>query len=928
MLRYHLNILDWRTVIEIRKRVPSSPLFSTLLLLTALVLPGTLRGGEKNLPSLDLSHPGGASVQAVSTVPGKPGAMKGNVPAGWRDDSSWAKVVGSYRLNEFEGVRFLEVRMERIEQGSIQLVSPFPEDATGKTYELTLTARGVRPVSFEVLIVQSDAPYRTYWTREVRVGTRFEEQVLEIPALPAMEKPQLMLRFSSPGGVDLRALSIAAPSGDTTEDEPARNLLKVSRFPLGPPAGMSLNRDVSHDVATFDADPLTYGPSGVPALHAVPEKDKTLEFDSGLIEYRQRNKPHMASVWIRGDGRLVLSAMAVKDGSVRVVKERLFRIRPQHGWQRAELEFVPPGDSANQFLRFQVQGEMWIDAAMVTLGKETLEFAGQGIAEVALGLPDSPAALAGIQFADDPAHVRWAASGAITGTTLKGIVTTATGATADLDPVPLSEKYLQFGKLDFAKIAAEPLGTFRVEAAIYDSTGKQISPFAEIVILRTQQPRFWGQDAPQSAFGQHVRPNTRHVLMAKALGNNWARLHNDGGHITDWRYLEPEPGQWKWADADIDRYRKQHLTVLGQVSTAPKWASYLNDTGIDGDGGYFGKYFLPKDLKQFANYARTLAEHYRGKIAAYEIWNEPWQVRWFGQRYVEVDGTLRIESPDNPQERYVELSRVAFDTLRAVDPAITVVGLNSTTTRESRQGPDGVTDGTSWTAGFLKAGGLKFLDVVSFHEYTADANGFPEDAVSRGVQVALGPNEKFQRILTPAWMTEGASTVGGRVRFGFYKHSLPYRNTEDIPALAESVLRYDVSMLANGVEKIFLYSMGDYIQGTPGSFRSAVTMDGAAHPSALGRASLAWHVDGLNFVELTEIADGVFAYFFEGDGRAVAVLCPRSPSDSFSLPEAPDLSYTDLWLNPVAAGKKLDGATHFASTSGNVPKLKSLLNPR
>ena len=135
--------------------------------------------------------------------------------------------------------------------------------------------------------------------------------------------------------------------------------------------------------------------------------------------------------------------------------------------------------------------------------------------------------------------------------------------------------------------------------------------------------------------------------MAKALGNNWARLHNDGAHITDWAFLEPQPSKWQWSDDHLQLYLDGKLTILGQFSTAPKWASYLADTSIGGDGGYFGKYFLPKDLGQYSNYVKTLAERYKGKTNAYKIWNEPWQVRWFGVGYVEEDGRQRIISPPN-----------------------------------------------------------------------------------------------------------------------------------------------------------------------------------------------------------------------------------------------------------------------------------------
>ena len=136
---------------------------------------------------------------------------------------------------------------------------------------------------------------------------------------------------------------------------------------------------------------------------------------------------------------------------------------------------------------------------MVTPGKEPTPYAGQGDAEVALALPESEASLAGIQFEEEPAITRWAVSGAFVGAKLHGTVTSATGATADLDPVALKDEPLQFGELNFGKIEGQPLGAFRINTAVFDSAGEQISPWAEQVVLLVKKPRFWHRQAPESA---------------------------------------------------------------------------------------------------------------------------------------------------------------------------------------------------------------------------------------------------------------------------------------------------------------------------------------------------------------------------------------------------------------------------------------------
>lgn len=866
-------------------------------------------------------------LEPVAETPGKPGRMSGSVPKGWRDDSSWAEVTGEYVPEEFEGTRYLRVRVDRLDGGAVQLAAPFSEAKTGTAYEINLNVRAPKAFTFTVQVRQAGPPYKEYWRGEARAASaQFEEIKLETSLLPKMENPMLIIQFGQVGTVDIRSLAVVPATLGSEPDTTSRNLLRMSRFPLGPQDGLSLYREVSDETVTFAGDPTVWGPSGVPALHVSSGDHKKFHFDGELIAGLRRGQPHTATVWIKGDGTLILSALSSREGGSKTEKERFFRIRPEHGWQRAELSFTSAKDTPNQFLRFTVNGDIWMDSFMVAPGDEAPVFAGQGAAEVALALPEGPATLAGIQFADEAARLRWAVSGELENGTLRVRVTSATGAESELAPIPLAAGFYQTGELDFGVIEGQPLGAFRVNAAVFDAGEKQISPWSERVVLRVEKPRFWGQTAPQSAFGQHLRPALRHILMAKALGNNWARLHNDGAHITDWASIEPKPGDWRWSDADLQRYADGHLAVLGQFSTAPKWASYLQDTGVEGSGGYFGKYFLPKDLGQFRNYVTTLASRYQNKIQAYEVWNEPWQVKWFGVKYVEEDGRRRIVSPPDAQKRYVELCQIAFEAAKAVDSNITIIGLNSTSTIQSQPGPDGVVDGKTWSAGVIEAGGLKWSDAVSFHTYSADANGFPGDSATAAVETAVGTNDLFPRIDQPVWMTEGSSTVGGRLRFGLNKHTLPYRNPEDVAALAEGVLRYDLSMLANGVEKIFLYSMGDFEQGSSGTFRSGVTLDGAAHPASIGRATLAWHVDGLKFMRHEEIAPGVHAFFFEGEGRSVAVLAPRPDHSPYSLPEDPALEVRDLWNNPLAVGSALEQSAVLITAKDSADALEKILS--
>ncbi|GAB4119843.1 MAG: cellulase family glycosylhydrolase [Roseiflexaceae bacterium] len=77
-----------------------------------------------------------------------------------------------------------------------------------------------------------------------------------------------------------------------------------------------------------------------------------------------------------------------------------------------------------------------------------------------------------------------------------------------------------------------------------------------------------------------------------------------------WRDIEGVRGQFVWEPLDqvVDQSRANRLHILLSVVRSPDWA---------GEGGG-----LP-DSAQFEAFMRVLATRYQGRVAAYQIWNEP-----------------------------------------------------------------------------------------------------------------------------------------------------------------------------------------------------------------------------------------------------------------------------------------------------------------
>ncbi|GIX07583.1 MAG: hypothetical protein KatS3mg115_1986 [Candidatus Poribacteria bacterium] len=153
-------------------------------------------------------------------------------------------------------------------------------------------------------------------------------------------------------------------------------------------------------------------------------------------------------------------------------------------------------------------------------------------------------------------------------------------------------------------------------------------------------------------------------------------------------------------------------------------------------------------------------------------------------------------------------------------------------------------------------------------------------------------------------MSEGSS-VAGRIGEGLYHYTLPYPSAENVQDTADRLCRFVISLLANGVQKVFLYSMHSHFH-FPGenAWRVLVTSDGMPHPSAAAFAVTAYLLEGTQPKAPFEIQPGLHGYPFVGSGRTVLVLAPRSES-RFIPPSSLEWSLFDLWGNPYPEGQPL-----------------------
>ena len=842
--------------------------------------------------------------QAVATP--APDRIAGTLPAGWSDNTEWAQVWVDYRSGEEEARPYTRVATSKVEDGWAQLKHSLPTIASDTYVRLEITARSLDDKMIRVALREEGKPYTTYW--ETNANLRSEWKTFHYEFRQGRIDQPFGLYFMSEGigDFDLATCKLTyfsreqliADLKQRAQGTGTKNLLRLSRFPLGMQMGWSLNRDYSDgDQVVIEGDKDCVGPSGFPSLR-VQGRDG-VNFYTTPFSIPNAFGKHVASVSLKGTGQIAIRVICDR----RTLASRDVSLTGE--WQRLCVPFEPRLLADCYSLRFESTQscDFHLDAMQVAPLDESTgaptEFAGQLPYEVAIQVPASDASAARIQFDDEPAGLDYCVTSTepASGAVLRGKAFNAYGESRDLPSRTIDGRMVYGRFYDFMESFDRRYGPHRVETWVEDSAGKRISTFNEMLVYRLPRPKYWGKDAPNSAFGVHTNSTTRHCVMLKAIGVNWTRLHDAGLDYVGWYHLEPEKGKWEFRDEPLHRYRKHHVMILGELGTAPPWASHYPGYNVN---GYFDRFYQPRDLADYANYVRTVARRYQGVIDAWDVWNEPWITAWWGVGYNKDQGSGRegyVRSP-TAQADFAALMKTAYANVKTVNPQAIVLGINTTT-----GGGGSSFTGDEWTRGVVQAGGMENLDAIAYHHYAGELNLRPNDGVEQGYARAVGyvAEESGGDVPVPVWMTEGQNA---RMLAGadMYHHTLPNPPTDGDPFVAgDRQVRFLASLRAQGVAKAFLYTMhghGYFDRG--GTWRAITTGEGFLHTQGAAIAALANQIEDHHFRTRLKVAQGVWAYLFDADdgSRTVAMLAPEDSHAEY-LVRAGTL---DLFGNPAKQG--------------------------
>jgi polysaccharide biosynthesis protein PslG len=211
-----------------------------------------------------------------------------------------------------------------------------------------------------------------------------------------------------------------------------------------------------------------------------------------------------------------------------------------------------------------------------------------------------------------------------------------------------------------------------------------------------------------------------------------------------WAYMENEKGQYGWTHADqiVDYARNQGLAVVARLGMVPAWARQRADHAVTTD-----TYLAPEHYADFGDFVSAFVAHFRGRVQAIIIWNEPNVTLEWGFR------------PPDP-ESYTELLKVAYMRAKAADPSLLVLGGALAPTLEP-EGSEVAMNDLVYLERMYRAGAGRYFDVLAAHAYgltyaydeppAADVLDFRRVELVRGVMVKYGDAAKRVMLTESGW---------------------------------------------------------------------------------------------------------------------------------------------------------------------------------
>jgi hypothetical protein len=286
---------------------------------------------------------------------------------------------------------------------------------------------------------------------------------------------------------------------------------------------------------------------------------------------------------------------------------------------------------------------------------------------------------------------------------------------------------------------------------------------------------------PPVFFGMHIH----HLTHGTPHPTQWPSVKFGAWRLWDayaaWPSIEPERGEWDFSDVDkyVSMAEAHHVELLMPLALSPTWASSRPEETSSYNPGNAAP---PARLDDWRDYVRTVSSRYKGRVRYYEIWNEANEKSYYTGTPMEL----------------VTLEDEAWKILKEVDPSNSVVSTSFV-----------FRSGVSAFEQFLRAGGGRHADVISFHFYVAPS---PPEQMIDLVQRVKALMDKYGLSSKQLWNTESGWAIGNRLTQARIGSSGMGRVLSEFEAAAY-VARSYILMWGLGVSRFYYYSWDNKIMG-------------------------------------------------------------------------------------------------------------------
>ena len=240
------------------------------------------------------------------------------------------------------------------------------------------------------------------------------------------------------------------------------------------------------------------------------------------------------------------------------------------------------------------------------------------------------------------------------------------------------------------RVAVLVIGSTLASLVVASAAPAQAAPAGPIPAFGVQAHLMWGDYTDAQRLEALDRLAAAHVEWVR-IDMGWSSFQETSSTTFSQWYINR-------ANLVVDAARARGLKVLVTAWRVPSWAN-----------GGAGVYAPPTDPADFGRFCGWLATHFKGRVEAYEIWNEPNLSSFY-------TGTV---------EQYVGMLKAAYPAIKAADPAAQVV-----------LGAPAYND-TNWLGAVYGAGAQGSFDVMGTHPYLAPSDLPPETPDTKGTNIWL-----------------------------------------------------------------------------------------------------------------------------------------------------------------------------------------------